>query len=91
MGGSSSQQASHQPISLMCSFPPLEELVDENGFTEKQLYQLMRDEETLNEVLEEEAASVQKEWEDECLKEQAEDDAFVLEFGVIESSDYEID
>lgn len=41
-------------------------------------------------MVEEEAARVQKSWEAERAKKQAEHDAYVLEFGIIESSDYEI-
>ena len=51
-GGSSSQQATHQPNS---SFPQAEELVNERTLTEEQLYYLMWDEEALREVEEEQA------------------------------------
>jgi hypothetical protein len=42
-------------MSPISSFPPAEEPVDEHEFTEKQLYQLMRDEEALREIEEEQA------------------------------------
>ena len=53
MGDSSSQQATHQPMSPISLFPQVEESVGEHGLTETQLYNLMRDEEALREVEEE--------------------------------------
>nr|GEV93532.1 hypothetical protein [Tanacetum cinerariifolium] len=70
MGGSSSKQHTHQPMSPISSFPTVEESVDEhdigdeyltNGyFTEKKQHQLLLDEEALRETLEE-AARADKE------------------------------
>ncbi|GKA78290.1 hypothetical protein Tco_0784827, partial [Tanacetum coccineum] len=50
--------------------------------TEKELHQLCMDEEALKEMLEEEAMN-KKAQEDKIRQEQAENDAFFLEFGVV--------
>ncbi|GJY19759.1 hypothetical protein Tco_0391250 [Tanacetum coccineum] len=50
--------------------------------TEKELHQLRRDEEALKEMLEEEAMN-KKAQEEKVRQEQAESDAFFLEFGVV--------
>ncbi|GJT19011.1 hypothetical protein Tco_0877717 [Tanacetum coccineum] len=64
IGGSSSQQHTHQPMSPISSFPTIDELTDEHEicdeyftegyFTEQQEQQLRLDEEALRETLEEE-------------------------------------
>ncbi|GJX47724.1 hypothetical protein Tco_0272914 [Tanacetum coccineum] len=64
-GGSSSQQLTHQPMSLISSFPTIKESTHEheicdeyltNGYlTEKEQQQLLLDEEALRETLEEKA------------------------------------
>ncbi|GJX67838.1 hypothetical protein Tco_0303565 [Tanacetum coccineum] len=57
--------------------------------TEKELHQLRMDEETLKEMLEEEAMN-KKAQEDKIRQEQAENNAFFLEFGVVRyDSEYE--
>ncbi|GJW53259.1 hypothetical protein Tco_0097344 [Tanacetum coccineum] len=57
--------------------------------TEKELHQLRMDEEALKEMLEEEAMN-KKEQEEKIRQEQAENDAFFLEFGVVRyDSEYE--
>ncbi|GKC77821.1 hypothetical protein Tco_1128595 [Tanacetum coccineum] len=53
--------------------------------TEKELHQLRMDEEALKEMLEEEAMN-KKAQEEKIRQEQAENDAFFLEFGVVRSS-----
>ncbi|GJV98273.1 agenet domain-containing protein [Tanacetum coccineum] len=69
MGGSSSQQHTHQPMSHISSFPTIEESVDEHEigdeyFTEKQQQQqLVLVEESLRETLEEEARA-EKKWDE---------------------------
>ncbi|GJS54352.1 hypothetical protein Tco_0627714 [Tanacetum coccineum] len=80
MGGSSSEQHTHQPTSPIT-----------DGFlTEKEYQQLILDEEALRETLEEQARA-EKEWEEIIKKEQAEDELFRLEFGVQSESEYESD
>ncbi|GKC16986.1 hypothetical protein Tco_1013768 [Tanacetum coccineum] len=69
-GGSSSQQHTHQPMSLISSFPTVKESADEHeigdeyltdGYlTEKEQQQLLLDEESLRETLEEEARAEKK-------------------------------
>ncbi|GJS38930.1 hypothetical protein Tco_0563973 [Tanacetum coccineum] len=57
--------------------------------TEKELHQLRMDEEALKEMLEEEAMS-KKAQEEKIRQEQAENDAFFLEFGIVRyDSEYE--
>ncbi|GKE73712.1 hypothetical protein Tco_1535753, partial [Tanacetum coccineum] len=58
-------------------------------FTEKELHQLRIDEEALKEMLEEEAMNKRAQ-EEKIRQEQAENDAFFLEFGVVRyDSEYE--
>ncbi|GKC45041.1 hypothetical protein Tco_1062763 [Tanacetum coccineum] len=64
-GGSSSQQHTHQPMPSISSFPTVDESTNEHeigdeyltdGYlTEKEQHQLLLDEESLREMLEEEA------------------------------------
>ncbi|GKD72033.1 hypothetical protein Tco_1326123 [Tanacetum coccineum] len=80
MGGSSSEQHTHQPTSPIT-----------DGFlTEKEHQQLILDEEALRETLKEQTIA-EKEWEEIIKKEQAEDELFMLEFGVQSESEYESD
>ncbi|GJT22350.1 hypothetical protein Tco_0892287 [Tanacetum coccineum] len=57
--------------------------------TEKELHQLHLDEEALREILEEEARD-EKEREEKIRQKQADDEEFMLEFGVKYDSEYEI-
>ncbi|GKC40425.1 hypothetical protein Tco_1052809 [Tanacetum coccineum] len=85
-------------MSLISSFPTIEESTDEHeigdeyltdGYlTEKEQQQLLLDEETLRETLEEEARA-KKEWEEKIKQEQAHDELSRLEFGVKFDSKYE--
>ncbi|GJU62552.1 hypothetical protein Tco_1244387 [Tanacetum coccineum] len=56
--------------------------------TEKELYQLRLDEEALRETLEEEARD-EKERKEKIRQKQADDEEFMLEFGVKYDSEYE--
>ncbi|GKE26297.1 hypothetical protein Tco_1441681 [Tanacetum coccineum] len=92
------------PISF---YPTVKESVEEHdtcdeyltkGFlTEKEQQQLAQDEEAYREYLEEEVnakkerARAEKEWEEEMKKEEAHNELFRLEFGVISDSKYETD
>nr|GEW34002.1 putative reverse transcriptase domain-containing protein [Tanacetum cinerariifolium] len=79
-GGSSSEQHTHQPTSLITG-----------GFlNEKEYQQLLQDEEVLRETLEEQARA-EKELEEKIKKEQAEYELFTLEFRVQSDSEYESD
>ncbi|GKB56586.1 hypothetical protein Tco_0912772 [Tanacetum coccineum] len=75
-GGSSSQHHTHQPMSPISSFPTIEESADEHEIGDEYLTkkekQLLLDEETLRETLEEEARA-KKEWEEKIKQEQAHD------------------
>nr|GEX70931.1 hypothetical protein [Tanacetum cinerariifolium] len=85
MGGSSSQQHTHQPMSPISSFSAIDELADEHeicdeyltdGYlTEQQKHQLRLDEKALRETLEEKA-NAEKEWEERMKKEQTENELF---------------
>ncbi|GKE58440.1 hypothetical protein Tco_1497625 [Tanacetum coccineum] len=75
-GGSSSEQNTHKPTSLIT-----------HGFLTEKEYQ---DEEVLRQTLEEQARA-KKEWEDRIKKEEAERELFILEFGVHTDSEYETD
>ncbi|GKD17853.1 hypothetical protein Tco_1207011 [Tanacetum coccineum] len=72
-----------------------DEYLTKGNLTEKELHQLALDEEALGEVLEEEAqaekerARAEKEWEEKMKKEEAHNELFRLEFGVISDSEYE--
>ncbi|GKC06645.1 hypothetical protein Tco_0998255 [Tanacetum coccineum] len=87
-------------MSPISSFPTIEELADEHEIcdeyltdeylTEQQEHQLRLDEEALRETLKEEAKA-EKEWEKRMKKEKAEDELFMLEFGVKSDSEYESD
>ncbi|GJU24057.1 hypothetical protein Tco_1162678 [Tanacetum coccineum] len=95
-GGSSSQQ----PMSLISSFPTIKESTDEHeicdeyvtyGYlTEKKQQQLLLNEETLRETLEEEARA-KKELKERIKQEQAHDELFRLKFEVKTDSEYESD
>ncbi|GKD32931.1 hypothetical protein Tco_1248440 [Tanacetum coccineum] len=87
------------PIS---SYPTVEESVEKHDtcdeyLTEKEQQQLAQDEEAYIEYLEEEAkaekerARAEKECEEEMKKEEAHNELFMLEFGVILDSEYETD
>ncbi|GKD85395.1 hypothetical protein Tco_1356549 [Tanacetum coccineum] len=92
---------------LVSSYPIVEEPAEEHdiddeyliegGLTENELHQLALDEEALRKVLEEEAqaekerARAKKEWEEEMKKEEAHNELFRMEFGVISDSEYETD
>nr|GEW25764.1 hypothetical protein [Tanacetum cinerariifolium] len=84
------------------SFPTIEDSADEHEIydrylTEKEQQQLLLDEETLRETLEEEAnpekeqARAEREWEERMKEKQAHDELFMLEFGVKSDSEYESD
>nr|GEX47814.1 hypothetical protein [Tanacetum cinerariifolium] len=106
MGGSSSQQCTHQPMSPNSSHRTVDESVEEHdigdeyltevNLTKKEQPQLLLYEETLRETFEEETKAekersrVEKEWE-ERMKEQAHDELFRSEFGVQSDSEYETD
>ncbi|GKF17301.1 hypothetical protein Tco_0062219 [Tanacetum coccineum] len=72
-------------------------MISEGGLIKNELHQLALDEEALREVLEEETqakkerARAEKEWEEEMKKEEAHNELFRLEFGVISDSEYETD
>ncbi|GJQ90746.1 hypothetical protein Tco_0001885 [Tanacetum coccineum] len=99
-GGSSSQEHTHQPMSPISSFSTVEESTDEyelgdeyvidRYLTEKEQQQLLLDEESLRETLEEEARA-EKKLEERIKQEQAHDELFRLEFGVKSDSEYESD
>ncbi|GKF20893.1 hypothetical protein Tco_0069531 [Tanacetum coccineum] len=57
---------------------------------ESQHQQLLLDEEALRETLEEQTRAGKK-WEEKIKKEQAEDELFMLKFGVQFDSEYELD
>ncbi|GKB27877.1 hypothetical protein Tco_0867278 [Tanacetum coccineum] len=94
MGGSSSQQHTHQPMSPISSFPTVDESIDEHKigdeYLTKKQKQLALDEEALRETLEEEARA-EKEWEEKIRKDRAHDELFRMEFGVKSDSEYESD
>ncbi|GKC54927.1 hypothetical protein Tco_1077672 [Tanacetum coccineum] len=69
-GGSSSEQNTHKPTSL----------ITHEFLTEKEYQQLLQDEEVLREILKEQERA-EKEWEDRIKKEEAERELFILEFG----------
>ncbi|GJS48991.1 hypothetical protein Tco_0599112 [Tanacetum coccineum] len=95
------------PMPPISSYPIVEESAEEHDvgdeyltegyLTEKEQQQLALDEETLRETLEEEAMAekertrADKEWVEEMKKEQAHDELFRMEFGVISDSEYESD
>nr|GEV32316.1 hypothetical protein [Tanacetum cinerariifolium] len=99
-GGSSSQQHTHQPMSLIFSFLTIEESTDEHeigdeyltdGYiTKKEQQQLLLDEEALRETLKKEAM-VEKDLEERFKEEQAHGELFRLEFRVKSDSEYESD
>ncbi|GJR95369.1 hypothetical protein Tco_0267543 [Tanacetum coccineum] len=95
MGGSSSQQHTHQPMSPISSFPTVDESIDEHEIgdeylTKKQQQQLALDEEALRETLEEEARA-EKKWDEKIRQDRAHDELFRMEFGVKSDSEYESD
>ncbi|GJR43666.1 hypothetical protein Tco_1311769 [Tanacetum coccineum] len=99
-GGSSSQQHTHQPMSLISSFPTIKESTDEHeicdeyltdGYlTEKEHQQLLFDKEALRETLEEEARA-EKELDERIEQEKAHDKLFRLKFRVKSDSEYQSD
>ncbi|GKG23763.1 hypothetical protein Tco_0391799, partial [Tanacetum coccineum] len=82
------------------SYPTVEESAEEHDIgdeyfnegylTGKEQQQLLLDEESLRETLEEEARD-EKELEERIKQEQAHDELFMLEFGVKSHSEYESD
>ncbi|GJT90675.1 hypothetical protein Tco_1079520 [Tanacetum coccineum] len=78
--GSSSSEHTRQPTSP----------ITHGYLIEKEHQQLLLDEETLKETLEEQARA-EKEWEERIKKEQAKDELFRLEYGVQSDSEYESD
>ncbi|GJZ60176.1 hypothetical protein Tco_0615992 [Tanacetum coccineum] len=99
-GGSSSLQHTHQPMSLISSYPMVKESTNKHeigdeyltdGYlSEKKQQQLLLDEDALRETLEEKAR-VEKEWEERIKQGQAYDELFRLEFGMKSDSKYESD
>lgn len=65
-----------------------DEVVDEHGLTVRQHYEIMCGEQALREV-EVEQARIQQEWEEKLKKEEAETAAYRLQFGYVESPEYD--
>ncbi|GKA62085.1 hypothetical protein Tco_0761604 [Tanacetum coccineum] len=78
-----------QDVLLNLAFQFEDSIVTSCPLTEKELHQLRMDEEALKEMLEEEAMN-KKAQEEKIRQEQAENNAFFLEFGVVRyDSEYE--